>query len=131
MGENKATLKVTLREAFRWWLEFTRPFNKLTNQEIELMSVLLYHRHLISQDVNNEVYINKILFGTEMRKQLREELGYKPQILINLLANLRKKEIIINNSIKKTFIPKIDKDYKNTTFKIIFDLVILDRDGKG
>jgi len=126
MGENKAVLKVNLREAFKWWLEFTRPFNKLTNLEIELMALLLYHRHLISKEVSSEIYLNKILFGTEMRKQLREELGCKTQILINLLSNLRKKGIITNDSIKKGFIPKIDKDYENSTFRIIFELKIND-----
>ena len=129
MGENKAVLKVNLREAFKWWLEFTRPFNKLTNLELELVALLLYHRHMIYREFGSEIYIKKILFGTEMRKQLKEDLGCKTQILINLLSNLRKKGIITNDSIKKGFIPKIEKDYEGSTFRIIFELKISDDKG--
>jgi hypothetical protein len=131
MGENKAVLKVTLREAFKKWLEFTRSFNRLTDKEIELMALLLYHRHMISKEVNSEIYINKILFGTELKKQLRDELGCKTQILINLLANLREKGVITKESIKSVFIPKIEKDFEGSTFRIVFELKISESYGKG
>lgn len=131
MAESKAVLKVSIKEAFKMWLEFTRPFNKLTNQELEFMAMLLYHRHVISKEVNSEMYINKILFGTEMRKQYREEMNVHPQILLNILSNLRKKGIIVNDTIRKPFIPKISKDPKDKIFKIIFELQIDEGDGKG
>lgn len=120
MKENRAVLKVNLREAFRKWLELTRTFNKLTNREIDFLSLLLYHRYLIAKEIKSELYLNKILFGTELRKQIREDLGIKPQVFLNVLSKLRKKGIIINNTIHKGYVPSISEN----TLRITFDLKI-------
>lgn len=124
--ENRAVLKVSLKEAIRKWLELTRPFNRLTNQEIDFLTVLLYHRHLIAREVKSEIYLSKILFGTELRKQLREDMGFSPQTFLNILSNLRKKGAIVNDTIKKSYIPNIPLDYEGATYRIVFDIKISD-----
>ena len=125
MVENRAILKLPIKEAFNKWLELTRSFSKLTNQEISLLGSLLYHRHLISKDVKSEMYINKLLFSTDTKRQIRESLGLKPQIFLNLLSNLRSKKVIELDSIKTGLIPKIS----NNTLKVVFEIKLEEDEG--
>lgn len=128
MALNKAVLKVTLREAFFKWLEITYFFHKLTRVEMELMAELLYHRYNIAKDISSEVYINKVLFSHESKRMMREELGWKPQVFLNTLSSLRRKNAVVGDTIKKQFIPQIPKDPKEG-YKIEFEFKFKDNAG--
>lgn len=128
MSVNKAVLKVTTREAFYKWLEVTYFFHKLTGVEMELLAAFLYHRYILSREISNEVYINKVLFSSETKRLIRQELGWKPQIFLNGISSLRRKGAMVGDSIKKQFIPQIPKDLKEG-YKIEFEFKFKDNEG--
>ena len=127
MKSNRAILKLSLRDAFQKWLELTKVFSKLTTQEIAVVSEFLYQRYFLSQHIDSEELINKLLFSKDTKKVIRESLDIKPQIFLNILSNLRSKKVFSKDSINKAFIPIIDNNIMN----IIFELRIESDGNKG
>lgn len=119
-----ANLRVDLKSLFIKWLEITRGFHKLTNQQQNVLSLLLYHHYINKKDITNDKILWKIVFDYDTKALIKEELGIKDQVFQNILYQLRKKNIIQNNRISSFFIPNIEKDSKD--FKIIFNFSIID-----
>lgn len=119
---NVKTLKVTEKLFFQRWLEFLKPYHKLRQKEIELLALFLYKRHQLQKVINDEKILNKTLFDTENRKEIRDELNYSSsQVLNNMISSLRTKNIIDkNNAIVSSLIPNLDGD----NFKLVFNFNI-------
>lgn len=118
-----ANINITIKDLFKKWLEITKLFHKLTNQEIEVLALLLYYHYKYKKDITNEKILWKILFDYDTKLEIKEELNIKDQGIQNVLTSLRKKNIIRDNKIVSTFIPELDQDGKN--FKIIFNFNII------
>lgn len=125
--ENRAVINnSSLEKSFRMWLELTKHFNKLTGQEMDVLAGILYQRYLISKEISNEAYIDKILFSIDTRKVIRDRLGIKPQVFLNIYSGLRRKKVLGEQSVKKSFIPVVEND----TIKIVFELRVNEK-GQG
>lgn len=123
MGKKQANIKTSKKLFFKHWLNFTKPFHKLTNKEIEVVSLLLYYHSKYREETNNNKILWKMIFDYDTKMLIKKELdNMKDQILQNLLSSLRKKKVIVNNKINPVYIPDLDKDSNN--FKIIYNFII-------
>jgi hypothetical protein len=104
---------------FRQWLEITKPFHKLAKQQQDVLALLLYYHYMFKKDITTEKVLWKMVFDYDTKAKIKEELGIKDAVLHNNLTILRKKNIIINNQIVSTYIPKLTDNAKN--FKVIFN----------
>ena len=121
---NIQSFKVSKEKFFKMWLMILQPFLKLRNKELDVVAKLLYHRYLISLEVKNKEMLDDLLFSTKMKKQIILELGIPEYAYNNILTPLRKKKIIIDNSINKQIIPVISEPFGN--FKLIYNLDIVE-----
>lgn len=108
--------------AFRYWLEFLKPYHKLRHKEIEALAIMLYYRYKLSLDIDNPEFVNRILFSTETRVKIREQLNnMSSKVFNNLLTSLRKKKVLTkNNEINPILIPKMNEE----GFTLMFDFDI-------
>lgn len=110
------------KSIFRYWLEFLKPYHKLRSKEIEALSLMLYYRYELSREIKDTEIVDIILFSTQTRNKIREDLGGMSQkVFNNLLTSLRnKKTISKNNKINHVLIPNMTEN----GFKLIFDFEI-------
>ena len=110
------------KSIFRYWLEFLKPYHKLRAKEIEALSLMLYYRYELAREIKDPEMVDMILFSTQTRNKIREDLGGMGQkVFNNLLTSLRKKKIISkDNKINHVLIPNMSED----GFKLIFDFEV-------
>ena len=110
------------KSIFRYWLEFLKPYHKLRSKEIEALSLMLYYRYELSREISDKEIVDIILFSTQTRNKIREDLGGMSQkVFNNLLTSLRnKKTISKDNKINHVLIPNMTEN----GFKLIFDFEI-------
>tara|TARA_R110000796_G_scaffold181330_1_gene297850 strand:- start:16674 stop:16982 length:309 start_codon:yes stop_codon:yes gene_type:complete len=99
-----------------------KPYHKLRAKEIEALSLMLYYRYELSREIKDPDMVDLILFSTQTRNKIREDLGGMGQkVFNNLLTSLRKKKIISkDNKINHVLIPNMTED----GFKLIFDFEV-------
>lgn len=119
---NIKRIHTSKKQIFRFWLEFLKPYHKLRQKEIEALALMLYYRYELSREVSNPDLVNKLLFSTDTRKQIRVDLGYMdPKVFNNLLTALRKKKVLTKgNVINPGLIPNMSED----GFKLVFNFEI-------
>ena len=112
------------KKVFDYWLQFLKPYHKLRQKEIEAVSLMLYYRYELSREISNIDLVEKLLFSTETRKEMRAELGgMGPKVFNNMLTTLRKKGVLgKDNKINPGLIPKMSE----TGFKLIFSFEVKD-----
>jgi len=127
MSASVKSIQTDSRTVFMYWLEFLKPYHKLANKEVEALSILLYYRWELSKEVNNIALVDKLLFSSEIRLKVREDLGgMKSGVFNNLLTTLRKKGVLSkDNKIIPALIPNITPE--SVGFKLIFDFEINDK----
>lgn len=111
-----------------YWLNFLKPYHKLAKREIEALSILLYYRYELLREVGNEDLVDKLLFSSDTRKKVREELGgMQSGVFNNLLTVLRNKKVLTrDNKIIPGLIPIINED--STGFNLIFNFEMTDHE---
>lgn len=121
---NIKNIKVDKKNLFRYWLVFLKPYHNLRKKEIEALSLFLYYRHKISEEVINQDLVDKLLFSSDIRLNIMSELDIKSSYIFNnLLTSLRKKGVISkDNKIKDVLIPNFDSSSDN--FKLVFNFEI-------
>lgn len=118
-----ATINIRIKDLFKQWLEITKIFHNLRDQEISILSLLLYNHYKLKKEITNEKILWKLVFDYDVKMEIEEELNIKGQSLRNVLTALRKKGVIQDNKISKVFIPEIEEESDN--FKIIFNFNII------
>jgi hypothetical protein len=119
---NVKRIRTSKKQIFRYWLEFLKPYHKLRQKEIEALSLMLYYRYELSREVSSKELVNRLLFSTDTRANIREDLGNMSQkVFNNLLTSLRKKGVLTKeNLINPVLIPNMTED----GFKLIFNFEI-------
>lgn len=119
---NVKRIHTSKKQIFRFWLEFLKPYHKLRQKEIEALGLMLYYRYELSREVLNIDLVDKLLFSTDTRKQIRADLGdMDPKVFNNLLTALRKKGVLDKkNIINPGLIPDMSED----GFKLVFNFEI-------
>lgn len=119
---NVQTLNVDERQFFVVWLTLLQPFLGLREQEKKVLAALLYYRHSIGQQVKNKAITDELLFNTKTRKKIKDELDIESYSFNNILSSLRKKKLIVNNSLNNKIIPKVEDNFTN--FKLVYNVEV-------
>lgn len=112
-------------EFFKWWCVFLRPFIKLTNREIDVISSFLKQRWELSKSTSDPAIIDTMLMSETIKNKVLEECGITQQHFYVVMSNLRKNGVIANNTINPRLVPNIRKDDNGC-----FQLLILFKESK-
>ena len=107
---------------FRYWFMFLRPFHKLTNREIDVITAFVKHRYELSKVIKDDVILDKVTMSEDVNKQVREECGIAFQHFQVIMSNLRKNKVIENGKINPKFIPNITEENGMFKLMLLFDL---------
>lgn len=107
---------------FRYWLEFLRPFHKLTDRESDVLAALLKHRHDLSKVINDQDILNKVLFSEDIKKKVRDECNITQAYFQVIMTKLKKNKLVDNGRINPKFIPRVVEDAKNFNLLLSFEL---------
>tara|TARA_R110000851_G_scaffold71614_3_gene159203 strand:+ start:5902 stop:6315 length:414 start_codon:yes stop_codon:yes gene_type:complete len=122
---NIKNLNVPKKKFFMYWLQFLKPYHKLRDKEIEMLSLFLNKRYELSKKITDEDILDTMLFDKRIKDQIKEEMNYSNhQVFNNMLSSLRTKGVIVNGKINKGLIPELTGLGKN--FKLIFNFNIQD-----
>ena len=107
---------------FRYWFMSLRPFLKLTNREIDVITAFVKHRYELSKVIKDDVILDKVTMSEDVKKQVREECGIAFQHFQVIMSNLRKNKVIENGKINPKFIPNITEENGMFKLMLLFDL---------
>jgi hypothetical protein len=107
---------------FRYWLEFLRPFHKLTERETDVMAAFLKQRYELSKVIKDQEVLNKYTMNEETKRKVREECGITQAHFQVIMTKLKKSKMIENGRINPKFIPRVEEDAKNFLLLLSFNL---------
>ena len=109
----KIPIKSNVRDFYRSLLMLMHsfaPINKLIPKEIEVLAEIMYQNYLNRDIVQNKR--NIIVFSTENRAIMRNNLGMAESALNDYLSRIRRKGIITKNNELLPFLSIIPEDNK-------------------
>jgi len=112
---------------FKKWCTFLRPFIRLTNRELDVISSFLNQRWKLSQEISDPAILDAMIMTEATKNKVIEECGITQQHFYVVMSNLRKNKVIENNKINSRLIPNIKKD-DNGYFQLLF---LFKYDNKG
>jgi len=108
---------------FYRWLDFLRPFHKLTINETKVLAELLYHRYKLSGVITDNRVLDMVVLGRDIKKQILQDTGLGQNNYSVLLSSLKSKGVIVNNIINKKYIPDIKVDCKRYELILSFNII--------
>lgn len=125
-----ANLNVKLKDLFFRWLDVTKSFHKLNNQQQQVLALFLYYHYQLKKDITNDKILWKVLFDYDTKLKIKEDEifknGLSDNALQNILTHLRKRNIIVDGKISPIYVPELNLKAKN--FKVIFNFNIVDNE---
>ena len=118
-----ATINVKIKNFFFRYIEFLKPFHKLSPQQCNVLALLLYYHYKFSKEITNNKVLWKEVFDYDTKQLIIEELGISVAQIENILTQLRKKNVVIDKKISELYIPNIKNDSK--TFSITYNFNII------
>lgn len=119
--QKRVGLKFNSKEKlFRGYVELIQPLLNLTNSEATVFAHLLYLNNEKSAIPENDRF--NLIFSTSSRKEMSSILDISDQVLQNCFTKLRKKKLIVNNSIPKQHQVVIDE----STIELVLNLKLND-----
>ena len=106
---------------FRYWFEILKPFHHLTNRAMDVATALLKKRYALSKVINDSQILDKILFSTDVQKEIRAECNLSVPQFYSILNKLRNSNVVIDNKINTKFIPNIKEEDGKFKLLILFD----------
>jgi hypothetical protein len=107
---------------FKYWLEFLRPFHKLTERETDVMASFLKQRFELSKVIKDQEVLNKYTMNEETKRKVREECGITQSHFQVIMTKLKKSKMIENGRINPKFIPRVEEDANNFLLLLSFNL---------
>lgn len=98
------------KKFFRMWLEFLKPFHKLTDRETDVLASFLKERYFLGKKINDPELLDKILMSEDTKKRVREDCNMSSTHFQVIMTKLKKSRLIENGKISPKFIPKIDNE---------------------
>lgn len=120
---NVITIPASIKGSFfRYWFEFLRPFHKLTEREMDVISAFVAQRYELSKLVNDQELLDKLTMSEDTKRKVREICNVTQAHFQVIMTKLRKSKVIENEKINPRFIPRLDDDAKNFQLLLSFDL---------
>jgi hypothetical protein len=91
----KIPIKTNKEIFYRQFLELLRsisPFNSLRSRELDILGQILYQNNKYKDVSINTRHL--IIFSTEVRKEMRDNVGVSEEIFNNNLSGLRKSKLL-------------------------------------
>lgn len=107
---------------FRIWLEFLRPFHKLTERETDVMAAFLKQRFELSKVVSDQEILNKLTMSEDTKKKVRDDCNISQAHFQVIMTKLKKSKMIDNGKINPRFIPRVEQDAKSFQLLLSFEL---------
>jgi hypothetical protein len=121
---NIANITVDFEGLINKWIEYTYPFHKLPIFEQKVIAGLLIQYFKYKEKIEDDSIVWKMVFDYSTKCEIRDKLQMKEANMNNILTSLRKKKILKNNMLIKSFIPNIDIDTKE--FKLVYNFKVKD-----
>lgn len=118
-----ASINVHLKTFFFRYVAFTAPFHKLAKQHQQVLALLLYYHYTFGKDITNNKILWKAVFDYDTKLLISEELDMRSEGLTNILSQLRKHKVIINNQVSPVYIPNLSRDAKQFVMTFNFNIV--------
>lgn len=107
---------------FKIWLEFLKPFHKLTERETDVLASFLKQRYELSKVIKDQEVLDKYTMNEETKRKVREECGISQAHFQVIMTKLKKSKMIENGKIHPKFIPRIEEDAKDFQLLLSFNL---------
>lgn len=107
---------------FRYWLEFLRPFHRLTDREIDVTASFLKQRHELSKVIKDQELLNKVTMSEDTKKKVREDCNMSQAHFQVIMTKLKKSKVIENGRINPKFIPKVEEGAGSFQLLLLFEL---------
>lgn len=121
-ANNVIRIPTSQKKFFRFWFEFLKPFHKLTDREIDVITAFTYERFLLSKVILDPDVLDKVVMSEDTKKKVREESNITLAHFQVIMGKLRKNRVIINNKINPKFIPNITEDDNSFKLMLLFDI---------
>ena len=112
----------TEKRFFRYWLEFLKPFHKLTDKETEIMAEFLRQRHELSKAIKDQELLDKVVMSEDTKRTIRKECEISQTYFQVIMTKLKKSKMIDNGRINPKFIPRLKENADNFQLLISFNL---------
>lgn len=124
--KNKQELFLAYLKAINWTLP-----EQLTDSELEVLSYLVYYNNFYAAEIKSDEIRYDLLFSSSTKKKIREEFGIDAQKFETYLNKLRKKQVIVNNTLSsRVVITMEDKLEIRFTMSVQQALKVEPRDDK-
>lgn len=107
---------------FKIWIEFLKPFHKLTERETDVLASFLKQRYELSKVIKDQEVLDKYTMNEETKRKVREECGISQAHFQVIMTKLKKVKMIENGKIHPKFIPRIEEDAKDFQLLLSFNL---------
>lgn len=107
----------TEQKLFRAYVELLQPIFKLRNREADVFAQLLYFNYL-KRDIKNINDRFELILSPKNKKQILENLNIGDNILQNMLSNLRKKGLLVDNIVPVKYHQHIMDNSLDLIFKL-------------
>ena len=95
---------------FRYWFLFLKPFHKLTDREIDVITSFVKQRYELSKVIKDK------------KRKVREECNITLPHFQVIMGKLRSTKVIIDGKINPRFIPNIEEENGFFKLLLLFDL---------
>jgi hypothetical protein len=107
---------------FRYWFMFLKPFHKLTDREIDVITSFVKQRYELSKVIKDNEILDKVTMSEDTKKKVREECNITLPHFQVIMGKLRKNKVIIDGKINPRFIPNIDEETGTFQLLLLFEL---------
>lgn len=122
VADNVIRIPTSQKKFFRFWFEFLKPFHKLTDREIDVITAFTYERYNLGKVISDEDILDKVVMSEDTKKKIREEYKVTPAYFQVIMGKLRRNGLIVNNKINPRFIPNITEDNGLFKLMLLFDI---------
>lgn len=109
------------KDFFKLWFLFLKPFHKLTDREIDVITRFLKLRFELSKVITDNTILDNVTMSKENKKAIREECGLTLPHFQVIMSKLKKQKVIINERINPRFIPNIKENDSHFQLLLLFN----------
>jgi hypothetical protein len=107
---------------FRYWFLFLKPFHKLTDREIDVITAFVKHRYELSKVIKDDEILDKVVMSEDTKRKVREECNITLPHFQVIMGKLRSSKVIIDGKINPRFIPNIIEEDGFFKLLLLFEL---------
>lgn len=107
---------------FRYWFMFLKPFHKLTDREIDVITSFVKHRYELSKVIKDADILDKVVMSEDTKRKVREECNITLPHFQVIMGKLRSSKVIIDGKINPRFIPNIEEEDGFFKLLLLFEL---------